>query len=279
MAPAKSGTIQRMMKGEASSSSLPESITGMVRDDETVKTAGGTWKTIRYVAVKRLSHDPAWGAFMILEFTPEHPADATKIALVQTVTAFKNAQFHTPNKTTANRTYAGTSIDQQSESRSPLYVDDRATGTGSLGSSTEEANSGQHGHRYWNPARNAWEVKPARVRDTPHFRGVTEFSSQTFETTALAVEGNDKGAYYGSVRWGWRRKDDGDVVLDPLTLESYGSASDSFAASATQWNKTPTSSGQTPQQLPPVAPRRVHAVPVNRTSENPTFSAITNDRL
>src|ERR1700760_2384210 len=130
-AQARPGTVQ--MSG-GSSSSLPENITGMSRDGESVKTAGGTWRAIRYVAVKRLSHAPAWGASMKAEFTPESPADARKIALVQTVTSVKNnALYYHGNQTIENRsTPEGASIDQAPGSRSPIYADDPTKATGSL---------------------------------------------------------------------------------------------------------------------------------------------------
>ena len=64
----------------------------------------------------------------------KHLADATKIALVQSVIAFKNGDFYHRDQTTANRAYAGTSIDQDSASRSPLYADEVGTGNGTLGS-------------------------------------------------------------------------------------------------------------------------------------------------
>jgi hypothetical protein len=233
----------------ASKQVLPTNITGMNRDGETVNTAGGTWTAKRYVAVLRLADAPAWGASMTLEFTPKAPANATKIALVQSVLSFKNADFYYLGESTVEaRAFAGTSIDQVSHSRSPFYADDPATGNGTLGSSSEQEEAGEHGYRYQD--NEEWKVKAAWLRDVPHFRNVKAFSCQVFETTALAVEGTDRGKYYGSVKWGWRRKYDGGVQLDPLEIASKGSVSDAFDLSIAQWNKTRTSLDQTPQQLP-----------------------------
>ena len=263
---------------------LPDTITGMDRDGETVKTSGGTWRAKRYVAVKRLNGGPAWGACMNLEFTPEYPADATKIVLVQTVRSLKGgAFFYLDSQTTEDRSFGGASIDQVPESRSPIYADNPAKATGGLGTTPLQQGAGEHGHHYQDRPRPGavWKVKTAWLRDTPHFRDVTEFSSQAFETTALAVEGKDQGAYYGSVRWGWRLKHDGDVLLDPLTIESQGSASEEFQLSARKWNGTRTSTGTVPQQLPSVAPR-VHTkapLPPPNLSPGTPFNSIGNDDL
>jgi hypothetical protein len=223
---------------------------GKIRDGESVDTAGGTWTAARYVAIERLDFVPAWGASMRLEFTPKAPANATKIALVQSVLAFKNGAFYYhDDDTTEARSYAGTSIDQAPGSRSPFYADNPTTGNGTLGSSSVQQNAGEHGYRY----TNFWgtrKVKNAWLRDTPHFRDVNAASCQIFETTAIAVEGEDKGTYYGSVSWGWRRRDNGTVKLEPLKVVSQGSVSDAFKLSLAQWNKTETSANQTPQQLP-----------------------------
>jgi hypothetical protein len=223
---------------------------GMNRDGETVDTAGGTWTAVRYVALARYNYAAAWGAFINLKFTPKAPANATKIALVQSVLTFKNADFYYHgDATTEARAVGGTSIDQASNSRSPFYADNPTTGNGTLGSSSSQQIAGEHGYRY----TNWWgtlKVKDAWLRDTPHLRGINEYSCQLFETTALAVEGTDKGTYYGSVKWGWRRRDDGSVELDPLTKASQGSVSDAFKVSLAQWNQTKTSGNLTPPQLP-----------------------------
>jgi hypothetical protein len=229
---------------------LPAVIRGMNRDGDTVRTAGGTWTATRYVALTRLDNEFCHGAFMNLAFTPEDPANATKIALVQSVTTAKNnAMYYHNNETTRARSVVGTSIDQVGPSRSPLYADHPATGNGVLGSSAPQQNAGQYGHRF--ETLNGWDVKDATLRDTPHLRGVQTFSFQVFETTALAVAGVDEGTYYGSVKWGWWQKSDGGVLLVPLRVLSYGSVTDELKASLARWNQTPTSEDQTPQQLPP----------------------------
>jgi hypothetical protein len=154
------------------------------------------------------------------------------------------------NETIKARSVVGTSIDQVEESRSPLYVDDSEGGGDALGSSGVQPNdqAGGHGYRYFDS--DTWKVKTAWLRDMPHLRNVTDFSFQVFETTALAVEGVQAGTYYGSVKWGWWRKSDGDVLLVPLQVLSYGSVTDEFKASLKKWNETLTVTGAKPQQLP-----------------------------
>jgi hypothetical protein len=220
---------------------------GQVRDGDTVTTAGGTWTATRYVAITRYGFAPCHGAFMRLEFEPKPPADATKIALVQSVTVAKNERMYYGNETIRNRSVVGTSIDQDESSRSPLYIENPATGGGDLGSSDVQANAGEHGYRYHDG--DAWKVKKAWLKDMPHLRNVNDFSFQVFETTALALEGTDVGKYYGSVKWGWWESNGG-VLLVPLQVLSNGSVTDEFKASLKKWNETPTSTGKTPQQLP-----------------------------
>ena len=241
--------VQRSTQvAESSVQLLPDVVRGMNRDGDTVKTAGGTWTAARYVALTRLQGGPCHGAFMNLQFTPEHPVNATKISLVQTVTVAKNERMYYGNDTIRARSVVGTSIDQGEESRSPLYADDPETGNGDLGSSSRQENAGEHGHRYFEG--DTWKVKAASLRDTPHLRDVDTFSFQVFETTALAVAGVDAGTYYGSVKWGWWQKSDGDVLLVPLRVLSFGSVTDEFKTSLAKWNETRTSNGETPQQLP-----------------------------
>lgn len=144
---------------------------------------------------------------------------------------------------------AGAGIDQVPESRSPLYADDPDQATGALGETPVQEGAGEHGYRYQDD-KKAWKVKTAWLRDTPHFRKVRSFSSQIFETTALAVEGGDKGKYYGSVGWGWYSQGDDEVYLYKLSVISQGSVSKEFLKSAKKWNETPTSERETPQKLP-----------------------------
>jgi hypothetical protein len=233
--------------------SLPDDITGTDRTGDKVKTEGGTWKAERYVAVERFSGKWAWGASMRLSFTPGDSVDATKIALVQTVTTVKNnAFYYHGSRTTEERAIKeGASIDQAPESRSPLYADNPKKTTGLLGEAPVQEGAGEHGYRYRESLESSWKVKAAWLRDIPHLRDITQFSSQIFETTALAVAGKDQGTYYGSVSWGWYTRG-AQVYLYPLSVESQGSVSKFFKESVTKWNETQTREGEAPQKLPSV---------------------------
>jgi hypothetical protein len=215
-----------------------------------VRTFGGMWEAVEYHGKMGKIDPSARGLHMKLRFTPMYPADATEIVLVQTVRTFKNDDFYYIDEKVRERSYTGTSIDQRADSISPAY----ASRPDDL--SRVEPGAGEHGHRYFDGI--SWNVKPAWLEDNPHIRKVSSFSGQQFETTALATQGKDKGTYYGSVKWGWFwKKNQSDVELIGLQVESYGSASPVFNESVSVWNRTPASGGQMPIPLPSVPRREV----------------------
>ncbi len=61
-------------------------------------------------------------------------------------------------------------------------------------------------------------------------------SGQVFETAALALDGPQKGTYYGSVEWGWRTDAAGAFTRIPLRLISDGVPSANFLTAASIWN-------------------------------------------
>jgi len=254
--PSNVRVIQRMETSHSSSSDqIPSlSISGN-SESGPVKTSGGTWVAKEYYAKMGQIDLSARGLHILLEFTPEHPADATKIVLVQTVLAFKNDAYYYVDESVRNRSELGVSIDQNGQSVSPVYAADPKKSASTLGGSALEKSAGGNGYRYRNSFGGIWKVAPAWLQDNPQLRGVESFSQQIFETTAIAVEGNDEGAYYGSVRWGWTWKLGGTLQLIPLSVVSYGSASQLFEASAEKWNVTRTIEGKTPLQLPEVRSR------------------------
>jgi hypothetical protein len=75
--------------------------------------------------------------------------------------------------------------------------------------------------------------------------------SQKFETTALAIDGVQKGIYYGSVRWGWR-KDADKTSPDPIKFEKSQDAAPSsgFFAAATAWNASTNTDDKRSISLP-----------------------------
>jgi hypothetical protein len=205
------------------------------RSGETVITAGGQWTARTYTSIMGRVNPSVRGANMRLEFQPNGTVDATSIVLVQTVRAVKNGQPYYLNETVRARSVNGISIDQDQSSASAEYAVDPERSGGEFGSAPLSPNGGGH-WVYDAPAQPAW------LFDRPHLAGVTEYSFQVFETTAIAADGNDKGKYCGSVSWGWHWNNPGDkVLLYPLEVVSMGSVSEHFIASAKKWNQTRTS--------------------------------------
>ena len=220
------------------------------RNGDTVTTAGGTWRAVEYNS-KMGSQDPtARGLHIKLEFTPNHTVNATRIVLVQTVSAIKNDQIYFKDQSVANRARFNVSIDQTGDSASPEYAAAASTSGGTFGGAPVQNGAGRHGSRY-KPWFSPWQVQSAWLTDNPHMRGITGFSQQRFETTAIAAEGSDKGRYYGSVKWGWVWRPGTAVKLIPLEVANPGyGASEQFRESAKQWNRTQTTTGRNPVQIP-----------------------------
>ena len=72
-----------------------------------------------------------------------------------------------------------------------------------------------------------------------------------FETTALALEGVQKGAYYGSVHWGYTKgRNDKAAMPLPLTLVSRTVPSAVFQTAAGLWSSSTTSQDEPSVALP-----------------------------
>ena len=220
------------------------------RDGDSVATAGGTWTAVEYNSKMGRDDPSARGLHIKLVFTPNHTVNATNIVLVQTVAATKNTVAYFLDASVKARSANNVSIDQRGSSASPEYAVDPARSGGGFGSAPLQAGAGEHGYRYQlHPGH--WTTKPAWLTDNPHMRGIVSASRQVFETTAIAAAGHDQGRYYGSVRWGWTWSPNGMVKLIPLAVVTAGyGASAEFTASARQWNRTLTSEGAHPVQIP-----------------------------
>lgn len=222
-----------------------------------MSTSGGVWDDEKFVLKPGIKDKTARGADMTLSFTPQFPTSATAIGLVQTVKTIKNGElFFLGNDTIAARSLTGgegvgTSIDQKPNSGNPVYA------TPDVEGEENDLAFGENGYRYVEIIKGTIyeRVKKAWLRDVPHLRNLEvgeKASSQVFEVTALALAGNQKGAYYGSVRWGWELTEGGEHRLIPLQVVSQGNPSATFMESAKLWNKTATSAGKEPKQLPVV---------------------------
>jgi hypothetical protein len=187
-----------------------------------------------------------YGANIVISFMPNQSVDAESIALVQTAQSFKSnigtqvdpldevPQPNTVKTPKAQEVFKdrlvgdvndfGRQIDQLPESRTPLT--NATVGAGS----TELAESA--------PIPDKKGAQAAETADTPRLTLPTSASgSQHFETTALAIDGMQKGTYYGSVKWGWR-KDADKTSPDPIKFEKSQDAAPSsgFFKAVTAWN-------------------------------------------
>ncbi|MCW3072919.1 MAG: hypothetical protein JWO44_2809, partial [Bacteroidetes bacterium] len=227
-----------------------------------VKTSGGEWNTGEYKLTK---DGTSRGTNIDLFFQPGDVVNAEQIGLVQTAKAINNnsvtyigeptREAHgikpkdaivTNSKT--NETDEGTHIDQAGYNRNPLYAAEGAPAVDknlydTLPAKNPDTNKYDFGHHGWRyiDLNKKLQKENAELIDTPTQPNTEKNSSNTFEVAALAIKGVQKGAYYGSVRWGWKTDTAGNHSLIPLSKVSDGVPSSSFMKSAELWNKGTTS--------------------------------------
>ncbi|BDS12677.1 hypothetical protein [Aureispira anguillae] len=167
-----------------------------------------------------------------LTFEPTGNADATKVGLVQVIKDQKNGKtnFIDPNSST-KATKNGSYVDQLSDNLNPLYA------TGGVVPAKDddklESYSTPDGTHATKDPVKGWT--PANIKDKPSISGGAN-SMKEFETSALALEGKDKGEYYGSVKWGWERDGSGNLSKIDFDLVSMGVPSKNFMEAAEKWN-------------------------------------------
>jgi hypothetical protein len=217
-----------------------------------VKTWAGEFDTDKYDVVNEGGSDI--GVEMELRFKPGAEVDARKIGMVQTANTKDLGKVVALNPTVAGRSIGaglageGAHIDQLARYRNPLY----ATGGGAAGSlraTPTQKQWGQHGWHYTTKG-GTLKQRDALLKDRPTQPGHGASASQVFETTALAIEGEQQGAYYGSVQWGWETDAAGTFSKLPLTQVSNDAPSATFGAAAELWNKGKTSGGKSTVDLP-----------------------------
>lgn len=227
-----------------------------------VETNGGTFDTTRYAAVnvgagvgKRV------GADIALEFTPNSLVEADTIGLTQTVTTLRSTAaggpVDTPNPPSARKRSislvpgeggeVGRAIDQGDPgdadtipNTNPLYAVENTPGNISATLTDVPAIGGafRHGFRRRNGA--TFDVQSARISDRPQ-RAITFVGQeyrQTFEATALVLDGPMRDTYLGSIEWGWRADAAGNATLDPdpIRLVRPGVPTSDFFVAAEKWN-------------------------------------------
>jgi hypothetical protein len=131
----------------------------------------------------------------------------------------------------------GSYLDQLSRTdfTNPLYPTLGAGLKDALKDTPTHANWGQHGWRYIDAAGKE-QKQIAILKDRPTRPGRGKNSGQTFETTALAIEGVQEGTYYGSVSWGWETDAAGKFSVLPIEVRSKSAPTERFFKAAEKWN-------------------------------------------
>ncbi len=244
------------------------------------KTIGGSWDTNRYDLRKDKDargnvHVGARGVDIVIKFTPEPPTDAELIGLTQTARTIENKKpIYKYNKTIQDRSIGagdpneGTQIDRVRTRNNPIYggqslgagqslADTRessnTTANPTVVDNVHDASTGGNSHHQlgWRfKSGKNWKTQDAMLFDGPTaFQGARN-SKQVFETTALALKGNQTGTYYGSVQWGWETDATGNHTKIPFKVINHGAPSDVFMQTAKVWNASKDSTGADSVDLP-----------------------------
>lgn len=172
-----------------------------------------------------------------LEFNPKKETNATKIGLVQAVKRSVGGTAIAIDPNAAMKmSDAGYRIDQHSEYPNPLYATTKNLVSGTT-DKTELAN--YETNTYWGQHAikndDDW-TQPAKLKDAPTTNKGKANAEKVFETTALAIEGTEKGTYYGSITWGCNTDASGVVTKHDIAKASDGNPSDNFMGAAEKWN-------------------------------------------
>ncbi|HEX6372982.1 MAG TPA: DUF4157 domain-containing protein [Longimicrobium sp.] len=227
----------------------------------TIQRADNTWggelKADRYKLVTDPDVD---GVDIALRFIPNKHVNAEKIGMVQTVRSMEKGAPVFIGSGKAQQTLKdrsippgeageGTRIDRLSSHGNPLYAADAPGAKDRLQDTPTVADWGQHGWRYTDAA-GTLQTQDATLLDTPTLVSTRKESSQTFETTALAVAGVQEGTFYGSVQWGWSKDAAGKVSPLPLKVISTDVPTATFARASETWNASKTSTDAESIDLP-----------------------------
>ncbi len=222
-----------------------------------VSTVGGDWDTTTYSATE--DGTGGIGASISLKFTPTGLVEANAIGLTQSVKTLKSTtaggavdtpSTPSPRKSGISLTTGdkGRAIDQGDPgdadtlpNTNPLYPVENTPGnvSASLTDVPATPGFGSHASRV-KKMDGSYAVTPGVLSDGPSRQ--IEFPGQewrqTFEVTALALDGALANMYLGSVEWGWRCNDKGKVTLDPdpIRVVREGPPTAEFMEAAKVWN-------------------------------------------
>jgi hypothetical protein len=220
------------------------------------------------------------GAEIKIRFKPKDGVDAELIGLTQSVRTMRNNAVSYPGKdpwyanraisaadakaidpservigSNAAETDEGTRIDQSKTNRNPLYAIEGAPAADtSLADTLPEGRDVTKGNDWGKHAFHYTEKGVLKEQDGELIDGPklikTPNTGQIFETTAVAIKGNQVGTYYGSVRWGWHTDAAGVPTLIPFDKLTDGMPSSTFLASVNAWNASKTEGGDETLDLP-----------------------------
>jgi hypothetical protein len=211
-----------------------------------VPTHYGTFKTTKFDKVEG-------GVDCVLMFDPDpDKIDATKIGLSQTAKITYTNGAHTgidPTKE-GRRATSGAGqdyvLDRISTANNPIYgasnlgsgegLDKTKTDNNASGDPTKVGDNATYQLGFARTEGGTKKKKEAGLRDRP----VSAAGGNMFETTALGLEGSDKGKYFGSVKWGTVRTSATNVDVKDIEIASMGTPTQSYLAPAALWNSTKT---------------------------------------
>jgi|GEM_PF-6577692 len=210
-----------------------------------VQTEYGTFEDQEYTAI---DEDKAKGVRMILTFDPGENVDARKIGMVQSVhTYLGNVLLQVDPEeygkvVTDDGISKGYKVDRLPGATNPIYGAKNLEKDEDLSATPKTDYIGQN-PKYklgWNYTTDSDEVQhqKALLDDRPilHNFVVPNDSGQVFESTALAIAGEQKGMYYGSVSWGWTVDKSGNYTKEELREESKANPTRKFMDAAEKWN-------------------------------------------
>lgn len=258
----------------------------IIQRAEKVSTAWGTFEEgwqIEGIDTSYGEKYPVYGFGGVLNYTPKDPTDATSIGLVQIARGHeddvkngdkilyddKTRQSHAVKSedsefsTVLNANEEGFHVDREGSGVNPLYAVTSANPGETLSQGKTEIpvkekgkgkdayweGAGQHGWHYIDNGQTKSQV--ANIFDVPNF-SITKGNKGgiVLETAAVALEGNQKGRYYGSVTWGWDVAADGTFTKNHIKLASMGAVTPTFMKAAHMWNAGTTSKGKATTDLP-----------------------------
>jgi len=257
-------TIQQ---GAAPSGQVGAQLMIQKADGDKANTAFGEFEAVKYHPLKKKSDGKEVGVEMFLRFNPGTNVDAKLIAMTQAATGKSGGTpatadpnygrrsatsgagkgefidvlvgYPSPLYATANAPRAGadasklTSYDTvPSKALTPAEVTSTEASTGLTGET--RTGFGKQGFRY-TEAGKLKGPESAELYDSPNLNAAND-SEQIFESTALAIDGNQKDTYYGSVTWGWKRDTAGKFSMIPFKAVSQGTPTANFLTAASVWN-------------------------------------------